>query len=48
MDEGAAILREALADDPRRDHWLDLLRRLEACGLIAQPGLAEQLIAAVG
>ena len=48
MEEGAAILRESLADSPRREHWLEVLRRLEACGLIAQPGLAEELVKAVG
>ncbi len=43
----AAILRPALAADPRRDHWLDLIQRLSVCGLIAREGAGEDLLAAL-
>lgn len=38
------IFQEAFADDPRRTHWLDLIRRLAACGLITKPQVAEDLL----
>jgi uncharacterized Ntn-hydrolase superfamily protein len=47
IETAAAILRPALADDPRRDHWLDLIQRLAMCGLIAREGAADELIAAL-
>ena len=49
-DIGAAaeILAPALADHPLREHWIDLLRRLESCGLIERRGAAEELTAALG
>jgi uncharacterized Ntn-hydrolase superfamily protein len=43
----ASILRPALAGHERREHWLDLLRRLQACGIIEREGCAEELIAAL-
>jgi hypothetical protein len=43
----AAILRPALADDPRRDHWIDLVRRLQANGIIERAGAGDALIAAL-
>jgi uncharacterized Ntn-hydrolase superfamily protein len=43
----AQILRPVLAKDPRRAHWIDLLRRLELCGLIERQGSAAELIAAL-
>ena len=45
VDGAAAILRPALANDPRRDHWLDLIQRLSVCGLIEREGAGEDLIA---
>lgn len=45
VETAAGILRPVLAEDPRREHWIDLLRRLEACGLIEKAGVAEALIA---
>ncbi len=47
VEAAAAILRPALADDPRRDHWLDLIQRLSVCGLIEREGAGEDLIAAL-
>ncbi len=43
----AEILRPVLAQDPRRAEWIDLIRRLQACGLIERAGAAEELIAAL-
>jgi uncharacterized Ntn-hydrolase superfamily protein len=44
----ADILRPALANEPRRAHWLDLLDRLETCGLIERRGTAGELKQALG
>lgn len=41
------ILRPALAQDPRREHWLDLIGRLADCGLLERAGAAGELIAAL-
>jgi len=38
------ILQPALNKDPRRDHWLDLLNRLQDCGIIQRPGAVEELV----
>ncbi len=46
-DAAVAILKPALAHDPRREHWIDLIRRLEACGLLERAGAAGELIAAL-
>ncbi len=48
IETAAAILRPALADDPRRAHWIDLIDRLAECGLIKQVEVAERLKAALG
>lgn len=48
VDQAAAILRPVLADHPRRDHWLDLIGRLEECGLTEREGAATALLAALG
>ncbi len=47
VQTAAAILRPALAGNDRREHWLDLLRRLEACKLLERAGAAEELIQAL-
>ena len=44
----AQILKPVMADDPRRTEWLDLIRRLEGCGLIERAGAAGELIEALG
>jgi len=41
------ILKPALAQDPRREHWLDLIGRLADCGLLERAGAAGELIAAL-
>jgi uncharacterized Ntn-hydrolase superfamily protein len=43
----ADILRPALVGHARRAHWLDLLDRLEACGLIERSGAAGELVRAL-
>ncbi|MCB9451416.1 MAG: DUF1028 domain-containing protein [Anaerolineaceae bacterium] len=48
IEAAATILRSVLANDPRREHWIDLLRRLEGCGLIERKGTADALITALG
>jgi uncharacterized Ntn-hydrolase superfamily protein len=42
-----AILRTAIGQHERREHWIDLLRRLQTCGIIEREGAAEELIAAL-
>lgn len=43
----AAIFNEALARHPRREHWLDLIGRLKANGMLERDGAAEALLAAI-
>ena len=47
VEAAVTVLRPALAADPRRDHWLDLIQRLSVCGLIEREGAGEDLIAAL-
>lgn len=44
---GAAILNEMLQRVDRRAQWIDLIRRLQDCGLIERPGAGDELIAAL-
>lgn len=48
IEAAAAILCPVLATDPRRAFWIDLVQRLQACGLIERPNAAQELIAALG
>jgi len=43
-EAAARVLRPALRDDPRREHWLDLALRLQACGLVKREGAAAVLV----
>jgi hypothetical protein len=43
----ATILRPVLANDQRREHWIDLIRRLAVCGLIEREGVDVELIDAL-
>ncbi len=43
-EAGARLLRPALRDDPRREHWLDLALRLQACGLVKREGAASEVV----
>lgn len=42
-----AILRPVLANDARREHWLDLVKRLAACGILEREGAADEFLAAI-
>lgn len=44
---GAAIMNEMLARVNRRAEWIELIRRLEACGMLEREGVAEELIASL-
>lgn len=44
----AAILGKVMAKDSRREHWIDLIRRLQACGLIERANAGEELIQSLG
>lgn len=48
VQTAAEILRPALAKEPRRAQWIDLIGRLQDCGLIAREGAAQELIRALG
>lgn len=41
------ILGPALANDSRREYWIDLIRRLETCGLLERQGTASEIIQAL-
>jgi len=41
------ILQPMLARDERREHWIELIRRLESCGLLERAGAASDLIDAL-
>ncbi|MDX1438082.1 MAG: DUF1028 domain-containing protein [Anaerolineales bacterium] len=47
LGAAAAILSEVFRNDARQSQWMDLINRLERCGIIETEGLAEKLIAAV-
>ncbi len=47
IEAALAILRPMLDSDPRRAHWIDLIARLQVCGLLETDGLANKLIAAL-
>jgi uncharacterized Ntn-hydrolase superfamily protein len=41
------ILAPMLAKDDRREHWIDLVRRIQACGIIERKEAGTELIAAL-
>lgn len=43
----AHIFNDAMKGHERRDHWIDLIKRLDECGLIERNGAAEALLAAI-
>lgn len=47
FEAALGILRPMLAVDERRAHWIDLLGRLQVCGLLHTPELATRLVAAL-
>lgn len=46
--EAADIFNAALRSEARRSHWIDLIQRLQACGMIKRRNAADELIAALG
>jgi uncharacterized Ntn-hydrolase superfamily protein len=42
------ILAQMLAKDERREHWIDLIKRIQDCGIIKRQGAGDELIAALG
>lgn len=48
VEPAAALLREVFLDDPRRAEWTDLIRRLEACGMLERAGIADEIIRTLG
>ena len=45
LQAAAKILQPMLASDPRAKHWVELLFRLENCGIIERKGAATELAA---
>jgi uncharacterized Ntn-hydrolase superfamily protein len=41
------ILKPMLLEDVRRDHWVDLIGRLQDCGIIERQGAGDELIQAL-
>jgi uncharacterized Ntn-hydrolase superfamily protein len=42
------ILAPMLAEDERREHWVDLIKRIQDCGIIKRQGAGDELITALG
>jgi len=47
IPQAAAILGPVLIHETNRAHWIDLIRRIQACGIIKRPGAGEELITAL-
>lgn len=43
----AQIFNECMQNEPRRDAWLDLIRRLETCGRLERENAADELLSAI-
>ena len=48
IPEALAILKPMLAKDPRRSFWVDLIRRLQVCGILERDGASDELFAGLG
>lgn len=48
IEQAVALLRPAFERHPRRTEWVDLIRRLEACGMLTREGVADQIVARLG
>jgi len=46
--QAVALLRAAFEGHPRRAEWGDLIRRLEACGMLTRDGVANEIITRLG
>jgi hypothetical protein len=44
LETAAEIYRQRVAGDSRHEHWLDLIQRLDECGLIERDGAASDLL----
>ncbi|HJS28238.1 MAG TPA: DUF1028 domain-containing protein [Anaerolineales bacterium] len=44
VNRAAEILHEVFRNDSRRSQWLDLIARIQACGLLEREGVAESLL----
>lgn len=47
LDEAVAILKPILEREANREDWIDLLRRIQQCGILEREGTAEALIKAL-
>jgi uncharacterized Ntn-hydrolase superfamily protein len=47
IDEAVSILKPILEREVNRADWIDLLRRMQQCGILEREGTAEALIAAL-
>jgi len=47
VELAAQIFHESFTDDERREHWIDLTRRLEDCGLIERIGAVDEFFDAL-
>jgi uncharacterized Ntn-hydrolase superfamily protein len=47
VGQAAEILHAVLAHDPRREHWIDLTRRVQQAGLFERPAAADDLLQAL-
>jgi uncharacterized Ntn-hydrolase superfamily protein len=41
------ILKPMLSEDPRREYWIDLIRRIQLVGILEREGAASEIIAAL-
>lgn len=48
VEKAIQILRPVLLENPRREHWVDLIRRVEEAEMMEREGAAEELIAGLG
>ncbi len=46
-ENAVKILRPVLANDPRREQWLDLVVRIAECGILEREGAADEFITAM-
>jgi uncharacterized Ntn-hydrolase superfamily protein len=48
LPEALVILKPMLAKDPRRSFWIDLIRRLQVCGIMERDATSDELLAGLG
>jgi len=47
IEAALEILKPMLSQDPRREHWIDLIRRIQKVGILERKGAAGEIIAAL-